>query len=181
MADFALWATACETALWPAGTFRRAYEANRRGAIEGMVEADPVAARVCEIMAERNRWTGKASDLLRGGADALGDNVWRGTAVGPPLPGRWPAGCVAGGHRFGRWALRLPSAAKGEPERGSFGSVRRPEIHNARPSAPSAPSVMSWTTAAPSGDICRRMRSSLIRHADGADDADANLLSLGRG
>ena len=24
MADFALWATACETALWPAGTFRDA-------------------------------------------------------------------------------------------------------------------------------------------------------------
>jgi hypothetical protein len=30
MADFALWATACETALWPAGTFVRAYAANRR-------------------------------------------------------------------------------------------------------------------------------------------------------
>ena len=29
MADFALWATACETALWPAGTFTRAYAANR--------------------------------------------------------------------------------------------------------------------------------------------------------
>jgi hypothetical protein len=25
MADFAIWATACETALWPAGTFARAY------------------------------------------------------------------------------------------------------------------------------------------------------------
>jgi hypothetical protein len=25
MADFALWATACETALWPAGTFTCAY------------------------------------------------------------------------------------------------------------------------------------------------------------
>ena len=72
MADFALWATACETALWPAGTFLRAYEANRRAAIEGMVEADPVAARVRDIMAERTRWTGNASDLLRGGADASG-------------------------------------------------------------------------------------------------------------
>ena len=34
MADFALWAAACETALWPAGTFARAYAANRRAAIE---------------------------------------------------------------------------------------------------------------------------------------------------
>ena len=30
MADFALWAAACETALWPSGTFARAYDANRR-------------------------------------------------------------------------------------------------------------------------------------------------------
>jgi hypothetical protein len=30
MADFALWATACETAFWPAGTFTQAYQANRR-------------------------------------------------------------------------------------------------------------------------------------------------------
>jgi hypothetical protein len=86
MADFALWATACETALWPAGTFLRAYEANRRAAIEGMVEADPVAARVRDIMAERTRWTGNASDLLRGGTDALGENAWRGRAGWPNSP-----------------------------------------------------------------------------------------------
>jgi hypothetical protein len=30
MADFALWARACETAFWRAGTFARAYQANRR-------------------------------------------------------------------------------------------------------------------------------------------------------
>src|SRR5215467_1344130 len=43
MADFALWATACETAFWPAGTFLHAYEMNRKAAIENVVEADPVA------------------------------------------------------------------------------------------------------------------------------------------
>jgi hypothetical protein len=43
MADFALWATACETALWPAGTVARAYAANRRAAIESIIEVDPVA------------------------------------------------------------------------------------------------------------------------------------------
>jgi hypothetical protein len=37
MADFALWATACETAFWPAGTFTRAYHANRRAAIEDLL------------------------------------------------------------------------------------------------------------------------------------------------
>jgi hypothetical protein len=48
MADFALWSTSCETALWPAGTFLRAYDANRR-ALEDVIEADPVAARGTKI------------------------------------------------------------------------------------------------------------------------------------
>jgi hypothetical protein len=41
MADFAVWATACETALWPAGMFARADAANRRAAIESIIKADP--------------------------------------------------------------------------------------------------------------------------------------------
>jgi hypothetical protein len=65
MADFALWATACETALWPAGTFTRAYTANRKAAIEGLIDSDPIAACVRELMSERSSWTGSAGDLLR--------------------------------------------------------------------------------------------------------------------
>jgi hypothetical protein len=76
MADFALWSTACETAFWPPGTFLCAYNANRRAAIEGVIEADPVAAFVREIMAGRSTWAGRASDLLRAriaaGQDVLG-------------------------------------------------------------------------------------------------------------
>jgi hypothetical protein len=75
MADFALWVTACETALWPAGTFARAYAANRRGAIESIIDADPAAAWVREIMAERSSWTGSAADLLRAGADRSADSI----------------------------------------------------------------------------------------------------------
>ena len=56
MADFALWATACETAYWPAGTFENAYWANRRTAIENVVEADPSPVRA----------------RVHGGADHLG-------------------------------------------------------------------------------------------------------------
>ena len=59
MADFAIWTTACETALWPPGTFARAYAANRTAAIEGLIEADPVATCVRELMAERSTWTGR--------------------------------------------------------------------------------------------------------------------------
>jgi NAD(P)-dependent dehydrogenase (short-subunit alcohol dehydrogenase family) len=56
--DFALWARACETALWPAGSFARAYAANRTAAIEGLIEADPVATCVRELMAEREHVDG---------------------------------------------------------------------------------------------------------------------------
>jgi hypothetical protein len=77
MADFAIWSTACETALWSAGTFLRAYHANRRAAIEDVVEADPVAAHVREIMAKRTTWAGNASDLLRVGADVSRDDMSR--------------------------------------------------------------------------------------------------------
>jgi hypothetical protein len=75
MADFALWTTACEPALWPAGTFGRAYDANRRTAVEGIIEADPVAACVREIMAERGSWAGTASDLLRAASALAGNKV----------------------------------------------------------------------------------------------------------
>lgn len=61
MADFALWAMACETAFWPAGTFSRAYDANRRAAVESVIDKDPVAACVREIMAERRTWTETAA------------------------------------------------------------------------------------------------------------------------
>jgi hypothetical protein len=51
MADFALWATACETALWSAGTFWSAYCGNRDVAVEGVIDADPIAAAVRAVMA----------------------------------------------------------------------------------------------------------------------------------
>jgi len=65
MADFALWATACETALWPTGAFARAYTANRKAAIEGIIDADPIAAFVRDLMSRCSSWTGSAADLLR--------------------------------------------------------------------------------------------------------------------
>jgi hypothetical protein len=60
MADFAVWATACETALWPEGTFTRTYAANRKAAIESVIDADPIAAVVRELMSSRSSWTGSA-------------------------------------------------------------------------------------------------------------------------
>ena len=75
MADFALWATACETALWPAGTFWSAYCGNRDEAVDGVIDADPIAAAVRAVMTTRTEWTGTASDLLGALAEMAGERV----------------------------------------------------------------------------------------------------------
>src|SRR5262249_9586897 len=72
MADFALWATACESAFRPSGTVETAYSNNRRNAIENINEAAPSAALVRETMADRAQWTGSASDLLQVGTSRAG-------------------------------------------------------------------------------------------------------------
>src|SRR6516225_6352637 len=72
MADFAKWATACEAALWSSGAFLMAYDANRRRAVEDVLEVDPVAICVRRIMAKQPRWVGTASDLLD--ATVIGGN-----------------------------------------------------------------------------------------------------------
>lgn len=72
MADFALWVTACETALWPAGIFWSAYCGNRDEMVDGVIDADPVAAAVRAIMQGRTTWTGTATDLQCALADTAG-------------------------------------------------------------------------------------------------------------
>ena len=62
----------------------RAYEANRRAAIDGVIEADPVATFVRKIMAERSAWAGQASDLLQARLDEK--NAPSGTAAWPTNP-----------------------------------------------------------------------------------------------
>ncbi len=64
MADFALWISACEGALWSPGTFMAAYDANRDAAVETVLEADAVATTVRSLMSKRTSWEGTATDLL---------------------------------------------------------------------------------------------------------------------
>ncbi|MGA9442590.1 MAG: hypothetical protein WBV18_04105, partial [Methyloceanibacter sp.] len=75
MADFALWATACETAFWPAGTFWSAYAGNRDAAVEDVIEADPVAAAVRVLMDNQTAWSGTATDLLGVLTQAVGERI----------------------------------------------------------------------------------------------------------
>jgi putative DNA primase/helicase len=82
---------ACETVLWPAGTFARAYAANRRAAIESVIDADPVASCVREIMAQRKTRIGTAADLLCFGPEYSGDTLL-GNSTGWPRHPRALAG-----------------------------------------------------------------------------------------
>jgi hypothetical protein len=78
MADFAKWASACETSLWPAGTFWAAYTGNRDHAVNDVLEADPVAAGIRALMAEKALWEGTASELLDVLANVVGEAVTKG-------------------------------------------------------------------------------------------------------
>jgi hypothetical protein len=57
-----------------------------QGHYHDVVDADPVAACVKEIMATRSVWTGSATDLLRAGAGLTDDGVPRANAAWPINP-----------------------------------------------------------------------------------------------
>jgi hypothetical protein len=99
MADFALWATACETALWPAGTFWSAYCDNRGDVVEDVIDADPVATSVRALMTGQTMWTGTASDLLEVLGRLAGESVTKSKT--------WPKGAGALSGRVRRAATFL--------------------------------------------------------------------------
>jgi hypothetical protein len=82
MADFEQWGAACETVLWPAGTFQAAYRRNRQEAAEEMLYGDPVANAIRTFVASLAGtvgtvgtvapvWSGTPASLL----DALDSHV----------------------------------------------------------------------------------------------------------
>src|SRR5262249_5214445 len=61
MADFALWGVAVEPACpWPAGTFLQAYAGNRQGAVDDLLDGDPVVDLIRMVVP----WIGTATELL---------------------------------------------------------------------------------------------------------------------
>ena len=94
MADFALWAAACETALWPAGTVAQAYRDNRQAITESVIEADPVASCVRNIMENRDQWDGTASDFLLAADKLQRKRPQSAAPIGTVPRGRPLAACV---------------------------------------------------------------------------------------
>jgi hypothetical protein len=184
MADFALWASACETAIWPAGTFWSAYCGNRDEAVEGVIDADPVAAAVRAVMTERTVWTGTASDLLGALGEAAGERIAK-SKTWPDSPralsGRLrraatflrKIGIEVSFEREGRARTRIiritVAGADPVPERGG--------VQPSAPSVPSAPRPKSI----PDNDFAAPDPRTVADDADGrasgpVDSARANPL-----
>jgi hypothetical protein len=171
MADFALWATACETALWPAGTFWSAYRGNLDEAVEGVIDADPIAAAVRAMMTTRTEWTGTASDLLGALAEVAGERVTKSKA--------WPDSPRALGGRSRRAAtfLRKIGIDIGFGREGrartrvihitTTPSHPAPEQAGVRPSTPSASSA-PMPKSNPSNGFAAPDRRTVANDADGS-------------
>ena len=176
MADFALWATACETALWPAGTFWSAYCGNRDEAVEGVIDADPIATAVRAVMATRTVWTGTASDLLGALAEVVGERVAK-SKTWPDSPralaGRLrraatflrKIGIEIGFGREGRARTRTINITTTQPS-------AAPEKPGAQPSAPSASSAPTPKSNPANGFAAQSVRT-VARDADGSGNGNA--------
>lgn len=138
MADFALWATACEPALWPSGTFWSAYCGNRDEAVEGVIEADPIAAAVRVIMTTQTEWTGTASELLGALAELTGERMAK-TKAWPESP-RALAGRLRRAATFlRRIGIDICFEREGRARTRVIRITTSPETRGARPSGSSAP------------------------------------------
>jgi len=201
MADFALWATACEGAVWDEGTFWRAYAGNRDEAVDSVIEADPVGSAVRSLMATRTEWTGTASDLLGALAEEVGETVRRAKT--------WPATPRALSGRLRRAATFLRKVGtdisfdrEGRARTRTIRISCMPEYAGTKPSAPSAPSAdlggLAWGNGSsatplrtvpqpadanhgPADRATVRDNASESGAADAADGTDANIPSQSGG
>jgi hypothetical protein len=179
MADFALWATACEAALWPAGTFWSAYCGNRDEAVEGVIDADPIATAVRAVMATRTVWTGTASDLLGALAEVVGERIAKSKTWpdGPrALAGRLrraatflrKIGIEIGFGREGRARTRTITITTIQPS-------AAPEKPGAQPSASSASSAPTPRSNPINGFSAQSVRT-VARDADGSGNGNAPIV-----
>jgi hypothetical protein len=175
-ADFALWATACETALWPTGTFWSAYCGNRDEAVECVIDADPIAAAVRVVMTMRTVWTGNASDLLGALGEVVGERAVK-SKTWPDSP-RALSGSLRRAATFlrkigidvvfkkeGRTRTRIIYITTTAPS-------TTPEKPGAQPSAPSASSAF-MPKSNPANDFAVQSLRTVAHDADGSGNGNA--------
>ncbi|HZZ23035.1 MAG TPA: hypothetical protein VFE60_10880 [Roseiarcus sp.] len=151
MADFAVWATACEQAFWKEGTFMNAYDENLIEVVDTVIEADLVGSAVRQMAMP---WAGTASRLL----SLLRENAEEGETRSRD----WPNSPEALSNRLRRAATFLRKAGVEVTfDRKGRQSTRTILIKACeQPSAPSEPS------ATPSVSMTWRqtVRTGLVQH-----------------
>jgi hypothetical protein len=197
MADFALWGTACETALWKTGTFWSAYCGNRDEAVNSVIEADLVGVAICAMVPVQTEWTGTATDLLAELGKKIGEEGIKSRS--------WPKSPNGLSKKLRRLATFLRNIGieishNRENHEGTrtitiknFSS--RPEIESMQPSASSALPAIDEIKSPNKGlessqlltidghaDDSGQLTESIVStnplkniEADGADDADADI------
>jgi hypothetical protein len=183
MADFATWATACETAYWQAGTFAQAYEQNRDDAIDTVIEADLVATAMQSFMAKRTEWQGTSTDLLGALKMAVAEDLTK--------LKEWPSSPRSLSGRLRRAAATLRKIGTDITfDRDSYHSrnriirIARKEGDKDRPNRPNRPNPEIINDLGPDGrsdgtdgeaHVTVRPNTPKNKASDGVDGSDAKI------
>ena len=119
MADFATWAVACEPAAFDEGTFMRAYTGNLTAAATTVIETNPVASAICDLMRERG------GQVWEGTPTALHDELTERVGTGVANTRGWPRSAQALSRRLNsiKSALR-PAGIAIEQQKGGRRRIR---------------------------------------------------------
>src|SRR6516165_5031946 len=145
---------------------------DRTAAIEDLIDANPVAAWVRQIMANRSTWTGSASDLLRAGAALAGRGLPSGAAAWPKSPRE-----LAGRLRRAQTFLRVLGIHIAFSRQGRAGT-RMIRIRTIPENTVSTVSIVRdndydpWSTQPPRGPVAASRDDSHRPGSTVADDAD---------
>ena len=174
MADFALWSVAAEPACpWPDGAFLKAYAGNRQGAVEAILDGDPVADVVRALDLP---WSGTATELLAELNVRTAEAITRrkdwfskprqvSDALRRIAPGLRKVGLDVDFGRHGRGRTRLIEIVRLDSSASSASS--------AGPDSRGAGADAGADAPAPSSAGSSADQASVFRGADAADAADA--------
>jgi hypothetical protein len=170
LADYARWATACETAIWPAGTFAAALGRNRAAVLAELADEDAVVEAVLRLMVGQETWRGTATELLAALEADVGDAERRSKT--------WPGAPSVLGRRLRAAAKTLresgvtvttEAASDHRRTRTITLSSFSPKEETSLPSVPSAPDRKSLENIDTSSDGMRTA-SDGTDSGDGADE-----------
>jgi hypothetical protein len=168
MADFVVWATACETAFWPSGTVTKAYRENIDEAVDDVIDADPIATVIRAFMQTRDEWTGTASELLTPLTE-LAQNNQRKDKNWPNSPRALSGGLRRAANFLRKRGITIEFRREGRERTRNIHITRAPDKVEGGPSASAIPSVGGYERDDFAGSGGGRIQTD-VPSADGADD-----------